>query len=161
MSEQLSLLVDQEMSNLLKKELSRKFKQVKKSFCATFSWETSKNCAVINLKMETLNTCIPYKYFKMESLHCLKFLPELNEILCKKTHNDTYFTILLRKQSSKYVRFKWSGNLYEFFYLCFGLGPARKVFNGLLNIPVSLLRRIMVRIFVYLDDVLLMGWTLQ
>ena len=111
--------------------------------------------------MKTLNTCIPYKHFKMESLHCLRFLPELNESLCKKTHNDIYFTILLRKQSSKYVRFKWSGNLYEFFYLCFVLGPAQKVFNGLLNIPVSLLRRINVRIFVYLDDVLLMGWTLQ
>ena len=97
----------------------------------------------------------------MESLHCLRFLLELKKILCKIDHNDAYFTIPLRKHSLKYVRFKWSGNLYEFFYLCFGLGPVQKVFNKLLNIPVSLLRRINIRIFVYLNDALLMRWSLQ
>ena len=45
--------------------------------------------------------------------------------------------------------------------LCFGLAPAPKVFTKLLKIPIALLRRINIRIIVYLDDILLMGRTLQ
>ena len=36
---------------------------------------------VINLKK--LNTFISYEHFKMEGLHCLKFLPEQNDFMCK------------------------------------------------------------------------------
>ena len=71
------------------------------------------------------------------------------------------FVISLSKQSSEYVRFKRSGSLYEFLCLCFGLGPAPKVFNQLLRIPVSLFRRINIQIIVCLDDMSLKGRTLQ
>ena len=43
------------------------------------------NRPVINLKK--LNTFIPYKHFKMEDLHCLKFLLEQNDFLCKISAN--------------------------------------------------------------------------
>ena len=78
----------------------------------------------------------------MEGLHCLKFPLEQNDFLCKIDPEEAYFAIPLSKQSSKYVRFKWVGNLYEFLSLCFGLGPAPKVFIALLKIPTALLRRI-------------------
>ena len=42
------------------------------------------NRSVINLKK--LNTFIPYKHFKMEALHCLKFHLEQNDFLCKINH---------------------------------------------------------------------------
>ena len=61
----------------------------------------------------------------------------------------------------KYVRFKWLDNLYWFFCLCFGLGPAPKAFTKLLKTPIPLFRRINIRIIVYLGDMLLMGRTLQ
>ena len=48
----------------------------------------------------------------MESLHCLIFLLEQNDVSCKIDVKDSYFSIRPSKQSSKYVRFKWSGNLY-------------------------------------------------
>ena len=35
----------------------------------------------INLK--ALNKFIPYKHFKMEGLHCLKYLLKINDFLCK------------------------------------------------------------------------------
>ena len=62
----------------------------------------------------------------MEGLHCLEFLLEQNDFLCKIDLKDAYFAICLSKQSSKYVRLKWSGNVYEFLYLCFGLGKLQK-----------------------------------
>ena len=55
----------------------------------------------------------------------------------------------------------WSGNLCEFLYLCFGLGPAPRIFTKLLKIPMSVLRRINIRIVIYLDDILIMGQTMK
>ena len=39
------------------------------------------NRPCINLK--ALNKFIPYKHFKMKGLHCLKYLLEKNDFLCK------------------------------------------------------------------------------
>ena len=48
-----------------------------------------------------------------------------------------YFCVLLNKQSRKYVRFKWEGSLYEFLCVCFGLGPAPRLFTKLIKLLVS------------------------
>ena len=59
------------------------------------------------------------------------------------------------------MRFLWSGKLYEFLCLCFGLGPAPRIFTKLLKIPVSVLRRLNILIIIYLDDMLLIGHTIE
>ena len=61
----------------------------------------------------------------------------------------------------KYIRFCWDGQLYEFLYLCFGLGPAPRTFTKLLKIAIVIRRRINIRIIVYLDDMLLMSQTIE
>ena len=43
--------------------------------------------------------------------------------------------------------------------LCFGLGPAPLIFTKILKIPISLLRRLQIRVIIYLDDMLLMSQT--
>ena len=102
---------------------------------------------VINLKK--LNIFIPYEKCKID-LDRLKLPLEKNDLLCEIDHiDDAYFAIPLSKKSSKYVRFKWSGNLYEFLCLCFGLRPAPELFPKLLKIPI-------IRVLAYLDDMLLM-----
>ena len=47
----------------------------------------------------------------------------------------------------------WSGNPHEFICLCFGLGPALRIFSKLLKVPIALL------LVIYLDDILLIGIT--
>ena len=74
---------------------------------------------------------------------------------------DAYFGIPPDKSSRKYIRFQWEGNLYEFLYLYFGLGPATLIFTKLLKILIALLRRIDVRIIIFLDDMLVMTQTLK
>ena len=96
------------------------------------------NRLVTNLKK--LYTFIPYEYFEKKCLHGLNFLLEKNDFLFKIDLKDSHFAIPLSKLSSKYVRFKLSGNLYEF--LCRCLGSAPKVFTKLLKILIALLRRI-------------------
>ena len=43
--------------------------------------------------------------------------------------------------------------------LCFGLGPAPRIFSKLLKVPVALLRWMNIRLVTYLDNILLMERT--
>ena len=71
--------------------------------------------------------------------------------------NDAYFSVPLLKDSRKLVRFLWAENLYEFLCLCFGLGPAPRIFTKILKVPILVLRRLMIRVIIYLDDLLILG----
>ena len=70
---------------------------------------------VINLKK--LNKFIPYQHFKMEGLQSLRQTLRKGYFMCKLDLKDAYFCVPLHKKSKKFVRFRWSGNLYEFLYL--------------------------------------------
>ena len=74
---------------------------------------------------------------------------------------DAYFCVSLHHSSRNYVWFSWSGDLYEFLCLCFGLGPAPRIFTKLLKIPMLILRRINIRIVIYLENMLIMGQTME
>ena len=61
------------------------------------------NRPVINLK--DLNRVILYKYFKMEGLHCLKYVLQKGDYMCKVDLKDAYLKVPLHKDSRKLVRF--------------------------------------------------------
>ena len=96
----------------------------------------------------------------MEGLFCLHKLLQEGDYMCKLGMKDAYFSVPLHQSSRNYVRFSWSGNLYEFLCLCFGLEPAPKIFTKMLRIPVSVLRRINIWI-VILNDMLIMGQAME
>ena len=108
---------------------------------------------MINLKK--LNKFVPYLHFKMEGFHCLKDMLQKDDYMCKIDMKDAYFSVPLCNSSKKYVRFQWSGKIYEFLCLCFGLGPAPRIFTKLLKVPISLLRRLNIVIVIYLDMLML------
>ena len=56
------------------------------------------NRSVINLK--ALNVFIPYKNFKMEGLHCLKYVFQKKDYMCKIDLKDPYSTQRLTKLST-------------------------------------------------------------
>ena len=89
-------------------------------------WE---NRPVINLN--DLNRFIPYKHFKMEGLHCLKYVLQKGNYMCKIDLKDAYFSVPLHKDSRKLVRFLWAGNLYDFL-LWFGTSSQniQKIIKG-------------------------------
>ena len=97
----------------------------------------------------------------MEGLKQLKDLLRQNDLMVEVDLKDVYFSIPLHPETQKYVRFQWKGNLYQFLCLYFGLGPAPRIFTKLLKIPISILRRINIRLIIYLDDILIMGRSLE
>ena len=78
--------------------------------------------------------------------------------MCKLDLKDVYFSVLLNPASRKFVWFLWSRKLYEFLCVCFGLGPAPTIST---KIPVSVLLRLDILIIIYLDDMLLIGHTIE
>ena len=88
---------------------------------------------------------ITSEHFRMEGLYCLKFLLEQDDLLCKINLKEAYFSVPLNKNVQKFVRFQWSSNLHESLCLCFGLGPAPRIFAKLVKVPITLLRRVIIR----------------
>ena len=74
---------------------------------------------------------------------------------------DTYFSIPLSEDSRKYARFYWKGNLYKFFCPCFGLVRGSYIFTKPLKIPVFFPRRLGSLIIIYLDDMLIIGKSVE
>ena len=96
---------------------------------------------VINLK--SLNNFLPYQYFKMEAVHLVKDLLQQNDYMSKTNLKDVYFCIPLHRRAlPTFIRFQWKGSLYEFLCLCFGLGPAPRIFTKLMEIPIAVLLRL-------------------
>ena len=92
--------------------------------------------------------------FQNGRLFCLRELLREGYCMCKLDMKDAYFSVLLHQSSRKYVRFSWSKrNLYDFLYLYFGWGPAPIIFKKLLKIPMSILRRIIIQIVIYINNI--------
>ena len=117
------------------------------------------NRPVIN--WEHLNSFIPYQHFKMEGMNLLQNMLQKGDYMCKVDLKVNCFCVSLKKESRKYVRFQWQETLYKFLFLCFGLDPARLIFTKILKVPNSPLRRIQIRVIIYLDEMLLMSQTLE
>ena len=155
-------LIDSEVKEMLEKRGISKFSHQEGEFLSQIFRAGKKDGGsrpVINLK--TLNKFVPYRHFKMEGLHCLKVLLQNVDYLCKIDLKDAYFSVPLSKKSRKLVRFQWKESLYKFLCLCFELGPAPKGFAKLLKVPMSVLRRLMIRAIIFLDDLLIFGNTME
>ena len=155
-------LVDQEVQNLLMKGAIQEVHLSQNHFLSNLFLVPKKSGGhrpVINLKK--LNTYIPYNHFKMESISLLKELLRKEDFMCKIDLKDAYLSVPLHQQSQKFVSFKWGEKLYQFLVLCFGLGPAPRIFTKLMKIPIALMRRLNVRLIIYLDDCLILGSTAQ
>ena len=146
----------------MKKGAIRKVQLSNREFVSNLFFVNKKDgdqTPVINLKQ--LNTYIPYCHFRMEGLQNLKYMLQKGDYMCKLDLQDAYFSFPLEKNSRQFVRFRWSGNSYEFLCLCFGLGPAARIFTKLLKVPMTILRRLNIKIIIYLDDMLLIGHSLE
>jgi len=110
---------------------------------------------VFNLK--PFNRFVAYEHFKMEGMNMVTSLLQQGDWVCSIDIKDAYFAVLIVQEHRKYLKFQWQGHLYQFCSLPFGLSSAPKVFTKILKPVVGFLRRIGIRMLIYLDDVLLLN----
>ena len=111
---------------------------------------------VINLK--SLNR---YVATQMESIRKVKGLVKRGDWLLKLDLKDAYLTVPIHPDHRKYLRFQWQGQAWQFRVLPFGLNSAPLTFTKLTKPIVSTLRRLEIRMILYLDDMLLMADSAQ
>ena len=122
------LLINQEIMEMLDKGAIKKVKHhFPDQFLSNILLVKKKdggNRPCINLK--ALDKFIPYKHFKIEGLHCLKYLLEENDFLCKIDLKDAYFSMPLCMNSRQFVRFVLCRKIFtsfSVFVLDWGLLP--------------------------------------
>ena len=163
MDSEQTILVDQEIQVILKKGTIKPAHSFQKQFLSPiflFPKKDSGQKPILNMKK--LNQRIRYAHFKKEGLFLLKESLQENDCICKIDLRDAYFLVPLSSESQKFIRFKWKGQKYQFICLCFGLAPAPGVFTKLLKIPISVLRKLNVRLMIiFLDDILIMASSIE
>lgn len=94
---------------------------------------------VLNLKK--LNEFIQTKHFKLEDSRTVTKLISKNDFLAKLDLENAYFLIPIDKNSSKYLRFIFQGQYFDFLCLPFGLNVAPYIFTKILKPIVNYLRK--------------------
>jgi hypothetical protein len=114
---------------------------------------------IFNLKM--LNVFIRYQHFKMENLSSLVGLLQHQDWMCKIDLKDAFFCVKICPTHRKFLRFIWQGKMMQFCSLPFGLASAPRTFTKVLKPVMALLRRVGLKVVIYLDDLLLMNQSQQ
>lgn len=110
---------------------------------------------VFNLKI--LNGFIRYEHFKMEGIATAINLIQEGDWMGKIDLKDAYFGVSIAEKDRKFLQFRWANKLFQFKALPFGLASAPRAFTKLLKPIVALLRRLGVRVVIYLDDMLFLN----
>ena len=146
--------LDQEVSALLTKgsiELATSPGFSSRLFCITKA--TGGLRPVLNLR--PLNAYIAPRHFKMETLGAVTSAIEINDYLTSLDLQDAFHHVLIHPDSRKYLQFRWRGKIYQFKVLPFGLSLAPLVFTKVLRPLIRWARAKGIRIFAYLDDLLI------
>jgi hypothetical protein len=110
---------------------------------------------IFNLKK--LNSFVRYQHFKMENIGMLRDMLQEGDWMVKIDLKDAYFTVPMAKETRKFLRFRWGGKTFQFRVAPFGLAPIPRMFTKILKPIVAMLRRIGIRLLIYLDDLIIMN----
>ena len=129
-------------------------------FWSTFFLATKKNGEwrpIINLK--PLNIYIKPEKFKMENLPTILKAPIKGSWAASIDLKDAYLHVPIHPSDRKWLRFMINKQAYTFKCLPFGLSTAPRVFTRVVQEAGAFLRRLGIKIFMYLDDWLIIDDT--
>lgn len=106
------------------------------------------------LDLKWLNRFVSRKKFKMETWRTITSALDQGDFLSSIDLKEAYLHVPIHPSHRKFLRFNYGHLHFQYRALPFGLSTAPRVFTKLLIAPVAHLRSQGVRIFPYLDDLL-------
>ena len=95
----------------------------------------------------------------MEMLYLIMTVVTPGQWLASLDLKVTNFHVPIRSAHQKFLRFYWQGQTYQFQALLFGLSSVPLVFTKVLAHINAWLRKQGIQIFVYLDNILIVGYS--
>ena len=108
---------------------------------------------ILNLKK--FNELQPKIHFKMDTIWSILSLIRKDCFMTKLDIKDAYYSVPIKSQDRKFLKFMHKRKLYEFCALPNGLSTGPRKFTKLLKPPLSVLRKQKSNVGAYIDDLLL------
>ena len=110
---------------------------------------------ILNLKK--FNNFVFTEHFKIEDIRTVLNILNKDDLMCRLDLKDAYLLLAICKEDSKYLKFKYKDEFYQFRALPFGLSSSPYIFTKVMKPVVNYLRKLGIRVVVYLDDFLILG----
>jgi hypothetical protein len=155
-------ILDTEVQSLLEKGAVCQVPQTKDAFYSRLFLVPKKGGGMRPvIDLSSLNQFIDNTHFQMEHLSAIKSLLKTGHFMTKLDLKDAYLSVPIHPASQKFLRFIWKDKTYQFQALPFGLNIAPRVFTRLLKPVAAFLRKRGVRLVIYLDDILIIGSSVE
>ena len=153
-----SCLISGEVQEMLDKKAIEVVKPVQDQFVGQIFLRAKQDVGHrLLFNMKELNQFLEYLHFKMETMKDLINMLKPGDYMAKIDLKDAYFSVPMSPNSKKCMRFQWKDVLYQFRVMAFGLGPAPRIFTKLLKPVIALLRRLGMRLMIFLDDLIFLN----
>lgn len=108
--------------------------------------------ARVILNLRDLNPFVKYSHFKMDSIKDVIHLIQKNCYFMTVDFKDAYFSVPVKLEDRKWLRFRWDNQDFQFTCLPQGLSSAPRIFTKLLKPVFSHLRKLGIAVSCYIDD---------
>ena len=115
----------------------------------------------IILDLTEMNKFVVYEHFKMASLGTAVEMVRKGCYMCSVDLRDAYYSVPIRMEDRKYLKFYWKGVLYQYTVLPNGLACAPRFFTKILSPLFVKARKLGIQCFPYIDDIFVMGDTFE
>ena len=146
-------MVDQEIEKFLHKNIIEQVGDVEGQVVSNVFLRPKKDGGHrMILDLTWVNTHVQYEHFKMHSLQTALTMMREDCWMGSIDLKDAYYSVPVRKEDRKFLRFRWKGTLFQFRVLPNGLACAPRFFTKILNPVFAKLRESGVEGFPYIDD---------
>ena len=154
-----SLFIAKEIKRLLEKQVIAKCEHEAGEFISPIFLreKTDGDGFRLILNLKKLNQISEYNHFKMDTLKSVLDLVTPGVYMAKLDIKDAYYSVPIRKEDQKLLKFMSEGELFKFLVLPNGYTKAPRKFTKLLKPIWAMLRNKRITLVAYLDDIIVLG----
>ena len=155
-------VIDQEIKKLLDKGVLVLTEHEEDEYINTIFTRPKKDGGTrMILNMKPLNQNVQYHKFKMDTLKSVLKLVKKNCYMASVDIRDAYYSVKIKKDNQKYLKFFWRDKLYAYAALPNGLSSAPRLFTKIMKPIFSNLRLRGHIVAGYIDDIYIQADSLQ